>query len=59
MRRVDAADSRRKLDGSILWNAHNTVFGSKRLAIYATVELSYNVFFKLTDLHTSASIPAT
>ena len=24
-----------KLDGSIVWNEHNTVFGSKRSAIYA------------------------
>jgi len=26
-----------KLDGCIVWNAHNTVFGSKRSAICATV----------------------
>jgi len=26
-----------KLDGCIMWNAHNTVLGSKRLAICATV----------------------
>jgi len=26
-----------------VWNAHNTVFGSKRSAICATVELSYNI----------------
>jgi len=26
-----------KLDGCIIWNAHNTVLGSKRLAICATV----------------------
>jgi len=25
------------LDGCIVWNAHNTVLGSKRLAICATV----------------------
>ena len=25
------------LDGCIVWNAHNTVLGSKRLAIWATV----------------------
>jgi len=25
-----------KLDGCIVWNAHNTVLGSKRLAICAT-----------------------
>jgi len=28
---------RRKLDCCIVWNAHNTVLGSKRLAICATV----------------------
>jgi len=38
-----------------VWNAHNTVSDSKRsaicgLAVY-TVELSFNVFFKLNDLH--------
>jgi len=33
-----------KLDGSIVWNAHNTVFDSKRLSDCATVELPYNVF---------------
>ena len=48
-----------KLDGCIVWNAHNTVFGSKRSAICATVELSYNIFFKLNDLHISTSVPAT
>jgi len=37
-----------KLHGCIVWNAHNAVFGSKCLAICATVELSYNVFFKLS-----------
>jgi len=47
----------KKLDGCVVPNAHNTVFGSKRSAICATVELSYNVFFKLNDLH--MSIPAT
>jgi len=26
-----------KLDGCIVWNAHNTVLGSKRLAVCATV----------------------
>jgi len=26
-----------KLDGCIVWNAHSTVLGSKRLAICATV----------------------
>ena len=26
-----------QLDGCIVWNAHNTVLGSKRLAICATV----------------------
>jgi len=26
-----------QLDGCIVWNAHNTVLGSKRLAISATV----------------------
>jgi len=41
-----------------LRNAHNTVFGSKRSAICATVELSYNVFFKWYDLHISTSVPA-
>jgi len=34
-------------------NAHNTVFGSKRSAICAIVELSCNVFFELNDLHIS------
>jgi len=29
--------SRNRLDGCIVWNAHNTVLGSKRLAICATV----------------------
>jgi len=48
-----------KLDGCNVWNAHNTVFGSKRSAICATVELSYNIFFKLNDLHISTSVPAT
>jgi len=33
-----------------VWNVHNTAFGSKRSAICATVEFSYNVFFKLNDL---------
>jgi len=37
--------------GYIVWNAHNTVFDSKRSAICVTVKLSYNVFFKLNDLH--------
>jgi len=27
----------KKLDGCIVWNAHNTVLGSKRLAICASV----------------------
>jgi len=40
-------------------NAHNTVFGSKRSAICASVEMSYNVFFKLNDLHISTSVYAT
>jgi len=42
-----------------LWNAHNTVFGLKSSAMCATVELSYNVFFKLNDLHISTYVPAT
>jgi len=37
-----------KLDGCIVWNAHNTVFGSKRSAICALA-----VYFKLNDLHIS------
>ena len=37
---------KRKLDGCIVWSAHNTVFGSKRSDICATAELSYNIFFK-------------
>jgi len=28
------------LDGCIVWNAHNTVFGSKRSAIYALASLA-------------------
>jgi len=28
-----------KLDGCIVWNAHNTVLGSKRFAICATVKV--------------------
>jgi len=48
-----------ELDGCIVSNAHNTVFGSKRSAICMTVELLYNVFFKLNDLHISTSVPAT
>jgi len=48
-----------ELDGCILLNTHNTVFGSKLSAIYATVKLSYNVFFKLNDLLISTSVPAT
>jgi len=48
-----------KLDCCIVLNAHNTVFGSKRWAICATVDLSYNVFFKLNHLHISISVPAT
>jgi len=28
-----------KLDGCIVWNAHNTVLGSKRLSICATVQV--------------------
>ena len=42
-----------------MWNAINTVFGKKRWAICATVEQSYTVFFKLSDLHISTSVPAT
>jgi len=34
-----------------MWNARNIVFGSKCSAICATVELPYNVFFKLNYLH--------
>jgi len=34
----------KKLDGYIVWSAHSTLFGSKRSAICATVQLSYNVF---------------
>ena len=40
-------------------NAHNTVFGSKRSVICATVEMSCDVFFKLNALHVSPSVPAT
>ena len=47
---------RHGIDACIVWNAHNTVFDSKRSAFFATVELSYNVFFKLNDLHISASL---
>ena len=36
-----------KLDGRIVWDAHNIALGSKRSAICATVEVSYNVFFRL------------
>jgi len=39
--------------------ATNAVFGSKRSAICVTVELSYNVFWKLNDLHISTPVPAT
>jgi len=45
-----------QLHGCIVWNAHNTVFGS---AICATVKQLYNVFFKLNDLHIFTSVPAT
>jgi len=31
-----------QLDGCIVWNAHNTVLGSKRLAICATVYVGTN-----------------
>ena len=31
------AEKEMKLDGCIVWNAHNTVLGSKRLAVCATV----------------------
>jgi len=45
--------------GCIVLTAHYTVFGSKRPAIFATAELSSNVFFKLNDLHISTTVPAT
>jgi len=32
--------SNEKLDACIMWNAHNTVLGSKRLAICAAVQVS-------------------
>jgi len=34
-----SVDGKKKLDGCIMWNAHNTVFGSKRSAICATVSV--------------------
>jgi len=35
--RKNTVQRNNELDGSIVWNAHNTVLGSKRLAISATV----------------------
>jgi len=44
------------LDGCIVWNAHNTVFGSKHSAISNhAVDVSFNVFCKLNDLHISTA----
>jgi len=35
-----SAHSQTKLDGCIVWYAHNTVLGSKHLAVCATVYVS-------------------
>jgi len=45
MKRQVQEEVNRKLDGCIVWNAHNTVLVSKRSAIYVAVELLHNVFF--------------
>ena len=54
--------SHKQLDGSIVWNGMLTIqYSARSAAICTTVGLSYNVFFKLNDLHDSlrTAVPVT
>ena len=44
---------------AVLRGMATIVFGAKCWAFCTIVELSYNVFFKLNDLHISTSVPAS
>ena len=39
-----------RLDGCIVWNAHNTVFGSKRSFLYIKLHISTSLSFVMTDM---------